>query len=149
MIILLAPTLIFLSFANILRTLYLIPYEKDKIYILSVFLGALVNLLVNFIFIPKLGSIGACLGTIMAEFIVMFYQALLLKKELEINKYIKDIFPFFVKALIMFILIFPINFLKIENFLKIIIQIVFGIMIYCFFNKQYLLYLFSLKKNHK
>ena len=85
----------------------------------------------------------------MAEFIVMFYQALLLKKELEINKYIKDIFPFFVKALIMFILIFPINFLKIENFLKIIIQIVFGIMIYCFFNKQYLLYLFSLKKNHK
>ncbi len=149
LIILLAPTLIFLSFANILRTLYLIPYEKDKIYILSVFLGALVNLLVNFIFIPKLGSIGACLGTIMAEFIVMFYQALLLKKELEINKYIKDIFPFFVKALIMFILIFPINFLKIENFLKIIIQIVFGIMIYCFFNKQYLLYLFSLKKNHK
>ena len=41
LIILLAPTLIFLSFANILRTLYLIPYEKDKIYILSVFLGAL------------------------------------------------------------------------------------------------------------
>lgn len=145
LIVFLAPTLLFLSFANILRTLYLIPYEKDKIYILSVFWGALTNLLMNFIFISKYGSVGACLGTIMAEFIVMLYQIFFLKKELNIKRYIIDAVPFFVKALTMFGLIYPLNFLKIENHLKVLLQIILGIMIYSLLNKKYLLYL---KKKH-
>ena len=85
LIMLLATTLPFLSFANVLRTQYLIPREKDKIYIRSVFLGAITNLIMNFIFIPLYGSVGACFGTIAAEFSVMLYQMIAIKNELPIQ----------------------------------------------------------------
>ena len=67
----LAISLIFLSWANVIRTQYLIPKERDKDYIISVILGAIVNLVMNIILIPRYASIGACYGTICAELIVM------------------------------------------------------------------------------
>lgn len=147
LLILLAPTLLFLSFANVIRTQYLIPYEKDKIYIVSVFLGALMNLIMNFIFIPQYGSVGACFGTIAAEFIVMFYQALAVRKNLDIKKYIRDIYPFFLKAFLMFCVIYSIHYLELNTFVKLIIQIVLGNFIYGVLNIKYILTLFSLKKD--
>lgn len=44
---------IFISFANVIRTQYLIPYKKDNIYIVSVFLGAFVNMGINLLLISK------------------------------------------------------------------------------------------------
>ena len=44
---LLSITTIFISIANVIRTQYLIPREKDKSYIISVILGAIVNLIFN------------------------------------------------------------------------------------------------------
>lgn len=139
LIMLLAPTLLFLSFANVLRTQYLIPHEKDKIYIISVSLGALFNLIANIIFIPKYGSIGACFGTIVAEFIVMFYQGFKIRNELNIHKYFKNIIPFFLKAVVMFICIYPFNYLDLDKFMIIVLQIFIGGLIYFLLNLKYIL----------
>ena len=68
----LSVTIIFLSIANVIRTQYLIPKEKDGIYIKSVILGAIINFIINLLLIPRYYSIGACIGTIFAEFSVMF-----------------------------------------------------------------------------
>lgn len=76
---------IFISWANVIRTQYLIPNKKDKIYIVSVFLGAIVNVIINLILIPKLMSIGAAIGTICAEFSVCAYQTYKIKNELNIK----------------------------------------------------------------
>ena len=85
-------TIPFLSWGNVIRTQYLIPKEKDKEYIISAFIGAIINLTMNLIFIPKYGSIGACIGTICAETFVTIYQTISTKKELQIAEYIKAIF---------------------------------------------------------
>ena len=143
---LLATTLPILSFANVLRTQYLIPKEKDKIYIKSVFGGAITNLIMNFIFIPKYGSIGACIGTISAEFAVMFYQALSIRKELPIKEYVAKIIPYFIKALIMLAIIYPFNYIHINSVLRLLIQIGLGCMIYGLINIKYLLSIIDLKK---
>ena len=42
-------TIIFLAWANVIRTQFLIPRKKDKIYIVSTGIGAVVNLLINFL----------------------------------------------------------------------------------------------------
>lgn len=146
LIMMLATTLPFLSFANVLRTQYLIPKEKDKIYITSVSLGALFNLIMNCIFIPKFQSIGACIGTITAEAIVMIYQSYAIRKELSIVTYIKKIIPFFVKALVMFAIIELINYLDINAILKIILQIFLGGIIYCLLNIRYIMQIVCLDK---
>lgn len=148
LIMLLAPTLLFLSFANVLRTQYLIPNEMDKIYIISVSLGALINLILNLIFIPKYASIGACFGTIAAEFMVMFYQTMAVRKKLDIKKYIKDIFPFLIKALIMFIVIYPLNYLDMHSFLRLLLQTTLGGILYLLFNFSYIQKLFDREKKN-
>lgn len=84
------------GFANVVRTQYLIPSKKDRQYVISVVSGAAVNLVVNFLLIPSLQSIGAALGTIAAEFTVCFVQAYACRKELPIIDYVKSSFPFLI-----------------------------------------------------
>lgn len=135
---LLSITIIFISFANVIRTQYLIPNEKDGIYVKSVFYGAIINLIMNFIFIPMYGSIGACIGTIAAEFLVMFIQVFFIRKELPIKQYIIDIIPFLLKSLIMLLFVYSINYLKITALIKIIIQIIIGCSVYSILNLNYI-----------
>ena len=50
-----AVTIFFMAWANTIRSQYLIPNQKDKEFIVSVFAGAAVNLVVNFLLIPRMG----------------------------------------------------------------------------------------------
>ena len=131
-------TIIFISFANVIRTHYLIPKEKDKIYIISVLGGAFINLAINILLIPAYQSIGACIGTVIAELFVMLYQTIAVKSELPLKKYIKNISQYFIKSLIMFFVIFWIKYLSIGEYLKIIMQIILGVAIYFGMNYVYI-----------
>lgn len=136
---LLSITVVFLAWGNVIRTQYLIPKEKDREYIISAFLGAIVNFITNLIFIPKFASLGACIGTIMAEFVVMFYQTYVLRKELNIKKYLKDSSTFLIKSLIMFIIVILIGkLIKDSKFIRILIQVFVGILIYIILNIRYI-----------
>lgn len=146
LIMLLAITLPFLSFANVLRTQYLIPKEEDGIYIKSVFSAAIVNLIMNFIFIPKYGSIGACFGTITAEFAVMFYQAYAVRKELPIKEYVTKSIPFFFKAIIMLLIIYPFNMIEMNGLFRMFIQISLGCLIYGLLNIKYIFSIINIKR---
>lgn len=138
--------IVFTSFANIIRTQYLLPKEKDKVYIVSVIGGAIINLICNLIFIPLYASVGACIGTIAAELIVMLYQVYKVKNELPIKNYLKDIIPLFIKALIMFIIILLIKLLPISSIYRVLIQITIGGLIYAILNCKYILEITNLKK---
>lgn len=61
---------IFISWSNILRNQYLIPYKKDIIFIKSVIYGALINIVINIILIPKYASVGATIGLFSSEIVV-------------------------------------------------------------------------------
>lgn len=85
--ILLAVTIVFLGCGNVVRTQYLIPNKHDKIYIYSAIIGAVMNLVINGLLIPEYASIGAAIGTIAAEFCVLFYQLYSIRKELNLKEY--------------------------------------------------------------
>ena len=136
---LLAITLIFLSWGNVIRTQYLIPKERDREYIISAFLGAGINFIINYIFIPKYASVGACIGTIIAEFFVMFYQSWVIRKELPLKDYIYKSIGFFIKSNIMFVLIIIIGInINTNIILKVIIQVLIGIILYFILNIKYI-----------
>ena len=71
----LAFSMPFTAFANVLRTQYLIPRHRDKVFQTSVIIGAGVNLIANFLLIPYLNAMGAVIGTILAEGSVCIVQA--------------------------------------------------------------------------
>lgn len=134
----LAVTIIFISWANVIRTQYLIPKEKDKIYIQSVCIGAVINLVCNFALIQKFGAIGASIGTILAEFSVMFYQTIFVKTELLIKKYIRYLIKFLISGIIMFLIV-KLQELYITNkFILLVVQVLIGVSVYCILNIKYI-----------
>lgn len=145
LIMLLACTMPLLSFANVIRTQYLIPMEKDRIYILSVILGAISNLIINYLLIPKYYSIGACIGTIIAEIVVTVTQSFSIRNELDILIYLKNIIPFFLKALVMFVLVYLINLINLNELIRLILQLFIGLSVYSILNYKYILSIINLK----
>ena len=148
-------TIIFISFANVIRTQYLIPKEKDKIFIVSVVGGAIINLIINSLLIPVYQSIGACIGTVAAELFVMVYQVIKVRKELPIIKYFKSIIGFLYKSILMFIIVFLVGNIHIIAIYKFLIQTITGVIIYGILNYKYIFSLLSkgeiknVKENYK
>jgi O-antigen/teichoic acid export membrane protein len=87
----LAFTLIMIGFANVIRTQAVLPQGRDHVFVKSVCCGAAVNLIANACLIPVLKSMGAVIGTLLAEMTVPVVQYLILRKEAETDypKYLK------------------------------------------------------------
>ena len=81
-------TLIMIGFANVIRTQVVLPQKRDHIFVKSVCCGAVVNLIVNACLIPSMKSMGAVVGTLLAETTVPAVQFILLRKELPYKRYI-------------------------------------------------------------
>lgn len=146
LIVLLSITLPFISFANVIRTQYLIPFGKDKVYMKSVIYGAISNFIMNLIFIPKYESIGACIGTITAEIFVMLYQFYYMRKEYKFKNVFKTIIPFILTSIIMLEIIYPLNYLITNKIIKLLVQVLLGTFIYFVFNFKYINSLINIKK---
>ena len=125
----LLPSCLFLAFSNVIRTQYLIPKSKDKIYIKGVFVGAAVNLVANLILIPKMMAIGAAVGTLIAEASVCISQAIDVRKDLRVGEYVKRSTPFVLLGIAMFALVFPLS-LNMQPIYQMIAKIALGASIY-------------------
>ncbi|MBR6403308.1 MAG: flippase [Eubacterium sp.] len=68
------PTVLFIGLSNILGIQILVPIGKEKIVLYSEIGGAVVDLVLNAIFIPKYDAAGAAFGTTVAELIVVMIQ---------------------------------------------------------------------------
>jgi len=84
----LAFTLIMIGFANVIRTQWVLPQGRDRIFVRSVCAGAVVNLIVNSLLIPRMQSMGAVIGTLMAEMTVPVVQYIMLRKELPYRRFL-------------------------------------------------------------
>lgn len=77
------PTILFIGITNIMGIQILVPLEKEKIVLYSEIAGAIVDLIINTLLIPRFKSAGAALGTTAAEFAVLIVQFLFLRKMKE------------------------------------------------------------------
>lgn len=82
------PTVFFIGMSNIIGMQIFVPLKLEKYTVLSTVVGAVVDLILNFIFIPKFGALGAAIGTTVAEFSVLLVQIVLLIK-IKYGDYIK------------------------------------------------------------
>lgn len=75
------PTLLFVGITNILGIQILVPLGKEKIVLYSEITGAIVDVILNAILIPRFTSAGAAIGTLAAEFAVLIVQYVALRDE--------------------------------------------------------------------
>lgn len=109
----LAPVLIIKCISNAIRSQLLIPAKKENIFIKATILGTVVNLVTNAILIPKLGALGAIIGTIIAEITTLVYQLCYTKKEIKISKVFLECGVFTGFSIVMF---FTVRFVSTVDF---------------------------------
>lgn len=126
----LSITVLFMAWANVLRTQYLIPKHKDKIYVVSTFVGAILNLFVNYMLIPKLYSLGAAIGTVVAEFSVLVTQILMLKNEYKATRQIVIQSWYIIAGGLMCGIVYYLSSIFNEDILSLVVLIVIGGTIY-------------------
>lgn len=134
----LAITVPFISFANVIRTQFLIPTERDREYVISVVAGAIINLCINWVLIPSMGSLGAMIGTIAAEVAVCCIQAFEVRRQLALYSYFKNAVPFAVFGLVMFAVVYLFGQANGATISTLIEQIMIGVTIYGSFCAAYL-----------
>lgn len=71
----LMPILVISGFSNITGNQILIPFGKDKAFLYAVSTGALLNVIINIIILPKYGANGAAVATLIAEVSQMLIQS--------------------------------------------------------------------------
>ena len=127
----LAFTLIMIGFANVIRTQVVLPQKRDSIFVKSVCCGAAVNLAANLCLIPSLKSMGAVIGTLLAEMTVPVVQFLILRKEVPYRKYIDYVGIYAVIGGVMLVCVrLAGRLLAAETWLNLGIQTVIGIAVY-------------------
>lgn len=76
-----APTILLAGWSNITGIQMLIPLNKEYMVVISVVLGALVDFLLNILWIPTYSCCGAACATTIAEVVVLLIQLIALGKE--------------------------------------------------------------------
>lgn len=87
--IILCATVPLLGFGNVVRTQYLIPMSRDRVFLWSAVCGAFANVAVNLFLIPRLGALGAAFGSVAAESAVLTYQLFMVRGEIPLARYLR------------------------------------------------------------
>lgn len=99
------------------------------------------------ILIRKYGAVGACIGTIVAEFFVMLYQIIKTREIIDFRPNIRNLLKYMLKGIIIYIYIIIINNIGINNvYIKLFIQILGSMIIYFVLNMSYIKYDFLGRK---
>lgn len=126
----LAVSLLFVSFSNSLKLLYLIPKEKDKIYTNSVIYGTILNIILNYILISKYNAMGAVISTVITELFVLIYQILKIKNDLNLHNIIKNLIIYIIFGIIMYSIVSLVATINMSLIYKTIVEILTGIIVY-------------------
>ena len=143
-ILLLSPVIIFKGWAGALRTQYIIPSGKDKIYVMSLTTGALANLLLNFLLIPSLNGVGAIIGTLAAEFLVCFIQFFCCRDDINFKTYMVDGLAFCLIGLLMYFIVVALSSVSSSAIITLSVQILCGGMLYVILACYYMI---KIRKN--
>lgn len=132
-----SPILIIKGYSDAIRSQYLIPNQLDHIYIYSVFIGAFVNLIFNPLLIPKMGALGAVIGTIFAEISACFAQYWLVRKRIKCKDTLLKSMVYIACGVMMAIIVRCIAYLLQGGLLSLLIEIIVGALTYVLFAGSY------------
>lgn len=77
------PTLLLVGISNLTGMQMLVPLGREQTVLYSEIAGAVVDLIINAILIPKYSSAGAAVGTLVAEIVVLLAQCIVLHDEMQ------------------------------------------------------------------
>lgn len=124
------PVIIFIGMSTITGTQYLLPLGRQKEYTLSVIAGAMINFILNIMFISIFGSIGAAIGTLFAEFSVMAIQLYILRNEFDLKYIFELAVKYIIFGLLMFVVVILLSNILSVSIVSTFVEIFVGAIVY-------------------
>ena len=129
-IMLLSPTILFKGWGGALRTQFIIPTGRDRLYVVSLSAGAAVNLLLDFLLIPRLAGVGAIAGTLAAEATVAGVQFFMCRRDIPFRRYLAEGAGFCAIGLVMFLVVRAMRHLGGHPLVTMALQVICGGVLY-------------------
>lgn len=119
---------IVIGLSNVNGIQYFIPIGKENILTLTVITGAVVNLILNLILIPKFYSVGACIASVIAELCVTAIGFIYIgkDKQLSLKRIFSQSIKYFISGLIMFAIVMVLKIFIDTDIFDLIILILCG-----------------------
>lgn len=130
LIYILCPVVVFISWSSVLGTQYLLATGSERQFTISVSLGAIVDFMFNLILIKYFQSIGTAVSTLIAELTVTLIQFYFVNRHIKVNRMFNGIWKYLLSGLILLISTKYIGSLFDIGFLKTMVQIISGGIIY-------------------
>lgn len=127
----LAVSVPFSTFASIVRNQELIPNGKDNEYCISIILGAVVNVVLNYILIPAYGAVGVSIATVIAEILVCVFQWIFTRKQYPYGKFILGTCVFLLSSVLMMIVVRYMGIVFSASIATLAMQIFVGVLLFC------------------
>ena len=94
-----------IGLSNITGLQYLVPTKQQNKLTKSVCVGAIVNIILNTILIPKWYSVGAAVASVIAEFSVTFVQFTYVKNQFDLKQIAKIVPRYFIASMVMMLVL--------------------------------------------
>jgi len=94
---------------NVIGLQYLIPTGRHNYYTICVIIGAAVNLICNFLLIPRMGAVGATMASVLAEFCIAIVEFYFIRREISISLIIKSAGKYILSGFVMLAIVLIIS----------------------------------------
>ena len=127
------PLIYIVMIGDVFRSQYIIPSNNDRIYVSSLIISAVINIVISIVFIPIYGVVGAIMGTTVAEMFGLLYQGYHSRKIVKILEVVKDSLIFAADGILMFVIVkFIDNNTGLTGF-SLLLEIAVGVVTYAVF----------------
>lgn len=129
-LVVLCPTMVFIGISNVTGIQYLVAVDKKKELTISYMAALIINLIINYLLIPKFDGCGAAVGTVVAEGTAALIQYRYMKKSIGSTMEGKTMLKLLGLSALMGAVVYLVNFLGMGYLLTLILQILLGIGIF-------------------
>ena len=122
--------ILFIGFGNLTSIQILMPLGKERQILISVILGAIVDLGLNILLIPKYQQNGAAIANCSAEFVVTFTQLIFIRGLIKTRIFSWKSLDYLIGSSLIAIVTGSVIMLNLSNILTVIISIIASGLIY-------------------
>ena len=131
MLILMSPIVIIIGISNCLGSQYYTPAGYRKLSAKYIIIGAVVNLLLNLLLIPKYWGYGAITASLIAESVITILYMKNCNGYLRVETIIKDSWKKIIAGLVMLIVIRALDGIISSDILALLVEVAVGFTVYC------------------
>lgn len=122
--------ILMIAWSNALGVQYLLPIHHQKQFTISVTVGAVVNIILNFPLIHFYGLNGAMWSTVLSEISVTLYQLIAVRGLLSYRTLFNSLWKYLVSGVVMFLPVFWMNTHLKDSWLMMGLEVIVGVVVY-------------------